>query len=480
MSHVAGSILHLHGWTALVVIFGLPALESSAFVGFLFPGEIAVLLGGVLAYQHRVSLAAVIAAAVLGAVIGDTIGFEIGKRWGRRLLHGTIGRVVKHEHLDRAENYLKERGGKAVFFGRFTAALRVLIPGLAGMSGMPYGTFAAYNIVGGVTWATGFVLLGYAAGTSYHQVEHYAKEASLLLLVIALVVALIVGTARRVARHRDRIHRFLDRQASRPRISRIRDRYRHQLDFLVRRFDRRSAIGLTLTVTLAALVLAGWAFGALVTDLVFDRQLIGPDHATLRFMVAHRTDWLTTFLRALTALGSSLTLLPLSVAAAAAWRWRKGNWLAAWLLATTYGGATLSFNLIKRLTHRPRPATRFGLVHAGGYAFPSGHATQAAAIWGALAFLAALTLTTWPRKVAAWTIAVIITGVVGLTRIYLGVHWLSDVAAGWTLGGVWLFAVLAVRHYLHASKAEPAPPKAPARTTTLNPDRTGGRSRMKP
>ncbi len=425
-----------------------------------------MLLGGVLAYQHRVSLVAAIAAAALGAVVGDTVGFEIGKRWGRRLLHGTIGRIVKHEHLDRAENYLKERGGKAVFFGRFTAALRVLIPGLAGMSGMPYGTFATYNILGGATWATGFVLLGYAAGTSYHQVEHYAKAASLLLLVIVVSVALVIATARRIAGDRERIRRFLDRQANRPRLSWIHDRYRRQLDFLVRRFDRGTATGLTLTATLAALVFAGWAFGSLVIDLLLDRQLIGPDHATLRFMVAHRANWLTTSMRALTALGSSLVLVPLSISVAAAWRWRQGGWLAAWVLAATYGGASLSFNVIKRLSHRARPAAHFGLVPAGGYAFPSGHATQAAAVWGAFAFLAALNLNTWPRKVTAWTIAVTISGLVGLTRIYLGVHWLSDVVAGWTLGGVWLFAVLAVRHYLHAVRPAPASSRTSATAST--------------
>ncbi|GAC1532266.1 MAG: hypothetical protein NVS3B12_09710 [Acidimicrobiales bacterium] len=136
MSHLADRILGLHGWGALLVIFAVPALESSAFLGFLFPGEVAVLLGGVLAYQHKVSLPAAIAAAVAGAVIGDTIGFEVGKRWGRAILHGTVGRVVNKDHLERAERYLAERGGKAVFFGRFTAALRVLIPGMAGMSGM--------------------------------------------------------------------------------------------------------------------------------------------------------------------------------------------------------------------------------------------------------------------------------------------------------------------------------------------------------
>src|SRR5918911_2967636 len=114
MSHVADWVLSLHGWAVLVVVFALPALESSAFVGFVFPGEIAVLLGGVLAFEHRVSLPAVLAGAIAGAVVGDTIGYAVGRRYGHRLLSGRIGRLIKQEHRERAERYLAEHGGKAV------------------------------------------------------------------------------------------------------------------------------------------------------------------------------------------------------------------------------------------------------------------------------------------------------------------------------------------------------------------------------
>jgi undecaprenyl-diphosphatase len=136
MSHITDWLLGLHGWVVLAVVFALPALEASAFIGFLFPGEIAVLLGGVLAYEHRAPLLAVIVAAVVGAIVGDSIGYLVGRRWGRRILNGTFGRFFSDEHLDRTERYVSTRGGKAVFFGRFTAALRVLIRGLAGMSNM--------------------------------------------------------------------------------------------------------------------------------------------------------------------------------------------------------------------------------------------------------------------------------------------------------------------------------------------------------
>lgn len=78
-----------------------------------------------------------------GAIIGDTIGFWVGHRFGPRILDSRLGRVVKQEHRRRAERYLAERGGKAVFLGRFTAALRALIPGFAGMARKPYRTFGA-------------------------------------------------------------------------------------------------------------------------------------------------------------------------------------------------------------------------------------------------------------------------------------------------------------------------------------------------
>src|SRR5436853_5899475 len=106
MSHLADHILALRGWAALAVVFALPALESSAFVGFVFPGEIGVLLGGVLAFQHRVALAAVIAVAIAGAITGDTIGYAVGRRWGRKIIRGSLGRLINHEHIDRAETYL--------------------------------------------------------------------------------------------------------------------------------------------------------------------------------------------------------------------------------------------------------------------------------------------------------------------------------------------------------------------------------------
>ena len=215
---VTEHLLSMPAWLALAVVFALPALESSAFVGFLFPGETAVVLGGVVASQGRVSLAAVLAAAVLGAIVGDGVGYVVGRRWGRRILDRTLGRVVRPERLDRAETALVERGGWAVLVGRFTVALRVLVPGLAGMGGMPYRTFAVFNVTGGLLWATVMAVAGYLAGNSWQAVAHRLSTAGLACTAVVLVGIVAVWWWRR-ERPRHRPHgeqAYADRPAPGP------------------------------------------------------------------------------------------------------------------------------------------------------------------------------------------------------------------------------------------------------------------------
>jgi membrane-associated protein len=190
MSSLFEAILKMPPPLALALVFLLPALEASVFVGVVVPGEIGVILGGVLANQHKLPLAAVLVAGIGGAIIGDSIGYVVGKRYGQRLLEALPSRLVKPEHVRRTEDSIGRMGGKAVFVGRFTAALRALVPGMAGMARMPYRTFLPWNVLGGGTWAAGFVVLGYLAGSQYQRVEHYANYFGLGLL--AAIIAFVV------------------------------------------------------------------------------------------------------------------------------------------------------------------------------------------------------------------------------------------------------------------------------------------------
>jgi len=463
---IARHILGLHGWAALALVFALPLLESSAFVGFVFPGEIAVLLGGVLAFQHRVSLPAVLAAAVAGAIGGDTIGYAIGRRYGRRLLSGRVGRrIARREHVERAERYLAERGGKAVFLGRFTAALRVMIPGLAGMARMRYRTFVVYNVTGGALWATGMVLLGYLAGASWQRAAHWASRFGLVLL--ALIVA---GFALRLAgrasrRGADRLAAVGDRLAATAPAGWIRRHLPDQVAWLGRRLDPAAPDGLALSGTLALAALFAWIFGGLTQDVIAGEGIAGLDPRVHVFAVAQRTGWLTAVMRNVTWFGSNWLLVPILTAATAVLLRRRDGRAVGWLW-TAYLGAVALYALAKPLIHRPRPPAGDLIGAASGPSYPSGHAIQALAAWGILALLAGAGRSPRLRAGLLATAAIIVL-LVGASRIYLGAHWLTDVLAGYTLGAAWLAVVSALRR----RRGDPTSPPRRHASRRTNPTR---------
>jgi undecaprenyl-diphosphatase len=175
------------GQVIYLLVFLVPALEASTFVGFVLPGETAVLLGGVLAFQHRVGLGGVIAAAVGGAIIGDSIGYLLGRRFGRQLQASRLGRMVGAKRWAASDDFLRRRGGISVFLGRWTALLRALVPAAAGMAKVPYRTFLIWNFAGGALWATAIALAGYSAGNAYRRLEHYLGPGAFLILAVIVV-----------------------------------------------------------------------------------------------------------------------------------------------------------------------------------------------------------------------------------------------------------------------------------------------------
>ena len=186
MGQLAEALLSLSGWAALAVLFVLPALEAPAFLGLVLPGEVALVLGGVLAHQGRLSLPAALAAGTAGALAGDSAGYWIGRRWGPRLLASRLGRRVGQARLHRVESLLLRGGGRALVVGRFAAGARVVLPGLAGMLGLRYRSFALWTGAAATVWAAAHVLLGYAAGAGWRHVHHLTGRIG---LGVAMAVA---------------------------------------------------------------------------------------------------------------------------------------------------------------------------------------------------------------------------------------------------------------------------------------------------
>ncbi|MEI6453523.1 MAG: DedA family protein [Actinomycetes bacterium] len=198
LSHLFDAIQNLPPLAVYLVVGALVFSEAAIFIGFLFPGETAVIIGGVSASDGHVNIVALCTVVVICAIAGDTVGYWVGKTHGDRLLEM---KILRHRRagLDRGLGLLRTRGAVAVFLGRFTAFLRAVVPGLAGMSGLHYPTFLAANALGGVVWGIGFTLLGYFVGHAYKTVEQYAGWASyaILAFVITAAVTLHIRSKRR-------------------------------------------------------------------------------------------------------------------------------------------------------------------------------------------------------------------------------------------------------------------------------------------
>ncbi|MEU7941868.1 DedA family protein [Microbispora bryophytorum] len=185
--------------TALyAVVAALVFAEDALFVGFVVPGETAVVLGGVLAGQGRLSVYWLGLVVTAAAIAGDSAGYFIGRRLGPGVLDVRFLRR-RRDHVDRAEALIRRWGPQAVFFARFVAFLRAMMPALAGVSRMSYRRFFLFNVLGGVLWGVGYTLLGFFAGAAYEQVQSAVGGAVAAVLAVVVVTALV---AWRVRRHR--------------------------------------------------------------------------------------------------------------------------------------------------------------------------------------------------------------------------------------------------------------------------------------
>jgi membrane-associated phospholipid phosphatase len=212
---------------------------------------------------------------------------------------------------------------------------------------------------------------------------------------------------------------------------------------------RVQALGPTLTVGLLVLAAGGWAFGLLAEEVAEGDT--GLDNRIANELHEHATRPLTEFFEAVTTLGNGIVLA--GVAAIAAYLLaRRRYYTEAVLMVLAYGGAqVLSFSL-KLAFRRDRPFFTDPLATLSTYSFPSGHATVSIAVYGALT-LVLLRRLRGPARVVCLAAAVLLVSLIGFSRMYLGVHFLSDVLAGYSVGLAWLALCVVVLDLHHRRRS---------------------------
>lgn len=422
----------LGAWTyALVTVFAF--LETGAFVGLLVPGETVVILGGAVAGQGATSVILTIALVWAAAFAGDTVSYFIGRWLGRDfvLRHGPRFRISR-ERFAQVEDYFARYGGATILVGRFIGVVRALAPFVAGSSGMRYRAMAPYSILGTGLWAAIFTLLGFYASKNLNEVVHASGRA---LFWFAVVVGVIVGgflaiRFLRVAENRARAVAAMEqRPVLRPLLS-LGRRLRPQARFL---WDRITpgGIGLEFTSLIAALAVGLFLLIAYALILSEDPLPTPGDQTALDVAADLQVAWLTTVNKVITALGSPLAVIIVAASVGAVLCWRR-HWPELVTLVAGLVVLLIAVPELKGAIERPRPPDP--LVSVGGEAYPSGHAAYSI-IYPWLALTLAIRL----RPGIPGATAIIVGGIalavlIGFSRVYLGVHYLSDVSGGWGLG----------------------------------------------
>lgn len=191
-----------------------------------------------------------------------------------------------------------------------------------------------------------------------------------------------------------------------------------------------------LTAFFAALLFA------FLADAVMENRCASFDAAVRNGVHSLATPTLTLAMRCLTQLGAAIFLLPAGIVIA--WfLYGAGRPRAAVLLAITALGSQVFDQALKYGFRRPRPEVFFGLPQPGTYSFPSGHSVTSCCFYGVLAAILAAGAVSTRRKAVIWTATALLTFCIGLSRVYLGVHYPSDVLGGWALAIVWVGIVRA-------------------------------------
>ena len=426
------------GWAHLSV-FLVALVESLAIVGLIVPGVIMMVGAGALIATGALDFWPVCLWAVAGAVTGDGVSYWLGRRYQERLRKIWPFRRYP-ESLDAGVRFFEKYGGKSVAFGRFVGPVRAVIPLVAGMMGMTTGRFLAANILSAIVWAPVYLLPGIVFGASLEL----AAEAAFHLVVLLLALVVLIWTATWGVQQLFLLYS---------------PRARGWVEGLLRWADVHPRLGEvaraladpdhpeagTLAALAGVLLLATVLFALIAGFAITGAPDLPMNQTVLDLGLSLQTPGASHLMAAFSRLADVGVILPL-VLAIVGWHLYRGERRNAvyWLAAGTF--AILAGPLLKVLLQVPRPD--IGLTALSPWAFPSSHALRATVVYGFLAVALAGGMTpTWRWLPYVWATVLIVA--VGISRLYFGAHWLTDVVGSLTLGLAWV-AALGLAYRRHA------------------------------
>ncbi|MFQ5846570.1 MAG: LssY C-terminal domain-containing protein [Candidatus Methylomirabilales bacterium] len=447
------------------IAFFAALLESAPVAGMLVPGSVTVLFLGAIAARGYLDVGDLLWFAIVGAVMGDNVGYDVGKRF--KHIFREEHRILNPKHLERARCFFEARGGKGVFLARFVPGLRENIPVVAGMAGMGRKRFFVANAIGAILWGFEHVFAGFLFGKSLQLAEMWLSRVGLVIGGLLIFLGVLYLLKRFVVRKGKYLltlawsmwQSIKDAIVGNPDVRALVNRHPFFFRFVADRLDKSKFSGLPLTVLSIAFVYALLLLAGVAEDVLTSDPIVAADMRVANLLVAFRSRELTTFFLWVTLLGKWQIVLSVATAACVLlWLWRQEIYIAPLLVASI--GSEAFTQLGKIVFQRPRPP--LAAYTEQSFSFPSGHATIAMAFYGFLAYLLIRNAKGWAVKVNTLFAGALAIILVGFSRLYLGVHYVSDVWGGYLVGAVWLILGITLTEWMRSKKSNSIPVQARA------------------
>ena len=418
-------------------------LESLVVAGIFIPGTIIVIIVGFAAARGYLDVGDAIWFAAIGGILGDAISYHLGKRGTNIFRSGS--RIFKLSRLEQGKRFLKKHGSTSVFWGRFTGPISSVSPFVAGVFNMDRKRFYFWNVISAFAWAIVYVSLGYFFGQAWQIIATWSTRIGIFILSIFILIVLLYALRWLIVCKGKQFFDFIYslsrsiKQAvvSNSDVHKFVIKHNRLFSFLRARLTQERFSGLPLTLLVIAFVYTTILFLGLVEDLLTTDLIIAVDTRLANLLYVFRSPELIPAFLWITALGKVVPVIIFAIIATCVlWLWSKRNYiLSLWLTLT---GSLLTTFIGKLSLHRARPEGLVPVYVEQSYSFPSGHATVAVAFYGFLIYAVWRNTKKWKYRINLVFAGLVIIVAIGFSRLYLGVHFLSDVLSGYLVGLLWL------------------------------------------
>ncbi|WP_158611799.1 DedA family protein [Guyparkeria sp. SCN-R1] len=446
--------MELSPLTIYLVLGVLCWAEAAFFLGFFTPGEVAVVIGGILASRGQVEMGPVLGVVLSATLLGNATGFYLGRRWGDRMLHWAPLERYFGPSIQRVQGFMHRRGEWAIVLGRVSTPTRIIVPFLAGASEMPYRRFLLFDVPASIIWAVTFITLGVVLGASWDVLQEVTGTAALLVLILFIMALVIRWVAARIAANRRRVEEVFLVALRVTGFSGVAQALAPGLHWLSRRFNPSLAQGLSLTLSFLVLLVAAGAIGLVVSQTRAVAGLALIDFPVLEWMGDVRTDEAVAVARGglLAFHWPGILTLALPLIAFVCWRagWGAALRIGAGVLCAVGGAYFLDRFVLEGVV----PDAEFPSVPV---------AAAAALLIQTTAFT--FRMSNWRSAVAYAGIGTFVLFTVGLGTLVAGWAAPSGIVLGLALGIGWATLVELLLG-VHGSHRPPPVPEPDSRTSS--------------